>query len=158
MAVNPAELEQEFPVFDINAACRRTSQPILEVCDEIIDQLQEIDAIGESGRALKNARLCAHEVVKDMVYHADETEPRVVFLEPRFGGVAIRSFNMKDDTRTHIDEWGDNPYHNGRGEAILAGTYGRDYMVDSSGDSHERQFLFRGGAKVIQFPRIRHNV
>lgn len=157
MATRPMDLEQSFPSFDINAACRRTSNPVTDTCDEIMDQLQEVVVLGASERKRQDTRLCVHEGLKDMLYHADETEHRRASLEPRFGGVAIRLNNMKDETRTYVDKFGDNPFRNGMGETILAGIFGSDYQVDSSGDSHERVLLIRGGGGVVHFPRIRHN-
>jgi hypothetical protein len=157
MATNAAEVEQGFAVFDINAACRRTSNPVTEVCDDILDRLQEVVILGVSGPEPQETRLCVHEAVQDMVNYADETERRDASLNPIFGGFALSLVNMKDETRTHIDKWGDDPYHNGMGETILAGIYGSDYRVDSGSDSHKRCFLIRGGGEVVRFPRIRHN-
>jgi hypothetical protein len=154
MAMNPAELERPI-VYDFDDICSRVDNPIKGARDVREDMVQQLERMfdSESYHDEDEAALAVGEITKDVVVYGDESETRVVFLQPMIDGVSLHSFDIKG-AETPLAET--DPDCHTFGEQILKKMYRQDYISIIDGDVFERHLFIRGDID-LQLPRIRHN-
>jgi len=151
MAINSTELirqpvefdlgEVEAPpvIVDFSDICTQTDYPTWAICQAIRNAVKPI----VPGKKLEVVYTGVKEIVGDVEKHADNSDTMTVILHREVGGIALHTFSTEDKSKKHVDEWGEDPYHNGLGEPILEGLFGDDYRSMQDGEVFERHLFIR---------------
>lgn|GEM_PF-1199959 len=159
MAINPAELESP-KVYDYDLIGRMAGPNMgaKMIRKDIVHHLERMGLVSNP-QDESDAEVAVAEITKDIVTHSEETELRVVILQPAMGFAALHSLSFeKTDKKVEEDEvsdaYLDQFLHNG--EKLLKGMYGQDYWSErrDSGE-FERHLVIRGDVDV-EFPSIHH--
>ncbi|MCX6728461.1 MAG: hypothetical protein NTV39_01690 [Candidatus Saccharibacteria bacterium] len=161
MAINPVELEAPI-IYDFDQMCKLVDNPALAAKWAKKDILFQLSRMGlvSNPNAISKPSIAAAEITKDIVTHADESEPRLVILQPELGGAALHSLSVEGVNKAGDDDEVADPFldefiHNG--EKLLEGMYKADYKLVRGDDGEFERHLFIRGDVDVELPRIHHD-
>lgn len=94
---------------------------------------------------LKDVFLGVEEMVKDVETHGRKTDPRLIMVSKKMGGISIDTFDIPKARSKH----------NGFGGMILKELFGDDYSTSIEGDAFKGHLFIRSGMQP-QPKQIKH--
>jgi hypothetical protein len=117
-------------VYDLNRVKEFTDYPVRVVCAAINTI---IEPVIEDPNRLSEIKLGVDEMVKDVEVHGGESNPKIITILKRLGGISI--FTM--------DSIKDRSEHNGFGRIILSEMFGDDYSTEIEGNVFKSHLFIR---------------
>lgn len=151
---NLDEVDRLPVIIDYNELCSEDEYPARFACKAIHETIKPI--IKDEGRR-ERIYIGIKEMLGDMEKHADRSDTAIIILHREIGGIALHTYSKEDNSEVYIDEWGEDPYHNGLGEPILDGIFGDDYHSEMDGDVFVRHLFVWEDGDCRQFSKIHHD-